>query len=377
MDIPSEVLMTSECVRPRRARGFTLIELLVVIAIIAVLIALLLPAVQAAREAARRAQCTNNLKQLGLAIMNYHDQFGGFPPGAMSTANGQGWGAWSNNGFSWRVLILPQLEQNPLSNSINFSMNGLSVYEGQAIATSWYTTVSGFLCPSDQNNNNGFLPYSAGGGPSSGVTPMFTPPFRPGSQQQAVMIVNYNMSFGDNYACLPLGVPNPWETSPPYIIGQPRIGYNGFWGTTNVINFGVSTDSGAMRGFSDYRTMQVTNIAGVTDGTSNTILLGEVLPDQDVNNEFWTATGAASGVTIPLNWNTARQQCTNGSYFNTTDLGCRGSYAARGFKSRHPGGGNFTFGDGSVRFLKNSINRVTYAALGSRNGGEVISSDSY
>src|SRR5271155_890609 len=109
-------------VRRRLHRGFTLIELLVVIAIIAVLIALLLPAVQSAREAARRAQCTNNLKQIGIAIHSYHDQQGSFPLGGMSVATGwRGW-AWNNNGMTWRVLILPNMEQNPVYNSVNFSL---------------------------------------------------------------------------------------------------------------------------------------------------------------------------------------------------------------------------------------------------------------
>src|SRR5438270_6597203 len=100
---------------PKRVRGgFTLIELLVVIAIIAVLIALLLPAVQSAREAARRAQCINNLKQIGIAVHSYHDQQGAFPLGAASVSSGwRGWG-WDNNGMTWRVLILPNMEQNPI-----------------------------------------------------------------------------------------------------------------------------------------------------------------------------------------------------------------------------------------------------------------------
>src|SRR5262244_2558706 len=95
--------------RPHARSGFTLIELLVVIAIIAVLISLLLPAVQAAREAARRAQCTNNLKQIGLACHNYLDTQGVFPPGAISTSTGE---AWSTSFYSWAVLILPQIEAN-------------------------------------------------------------------------------------------------------------------------------------------------------------------------------------------------------------------------------------------------------------------------
>ena len=111
--------------RPRNPKatsgGFTLIELLVVIAIIGVLVALLLPAVQAAREAARRMRCVNNLKQIGIALHNDHDQVGMFPPGGIT--GGDDW--WAANLVSWRALILPQLDESPLYNAINFSQVGL------------------------------------------------------------------------------------------------------------------------------------------------------------------------------------------------------------------------------------------------------------
>ncbi len=128
---------------PRAIRGFTLIELLVVIAIIAVLIALLLPAVQAAREAARRSQCINNLKQIGLALANYEQAQKVLPPGYISNFDAQG--NDTGPGWGWASMILPQFEQSPLFNSINF---------GQAIEvpsnlSARLTTINSFLCPSD------------------------------------------------------------------------------------------------------------------------------------------------------------------------------------------------------------------------------------
>ncbi|WZP00917.1 DUF1559 domain-containing protein [Isosphaeraceae bacterium EP7] len=347
--------------------GFTLIELLVVISIIAVLIALLLPAVQSAREAARRIQCTNNMKQLGLATHTYISQTDLFPPGATN-----GGFNFTSNGLTWRAMILPQMEANNQYNAINFSiLNNLS---GPAMATVWYTSVAAFLCPSDGQGQSpvGFVPYGGPGGTVTTVTPPY-PPNTPvgGTGTQLVPVSNYLMSFGDNYAIETLvGTTNPWETPNASSAGvNPRIGYNGWWGTSN--------NSGSMRGFSDYSTGGIASLASVTDGTSNTILYGEGLPDEDANNEFWGFTGGGAGVTIPLNWKSnARYDACVGNY-NSVDWTCRYSYAARGFKSRHPGGANFTFADGSVRFLKSSINRASYAAIGSRNGGEIVSSDAF
>jgi prepilin-type processing-associated H-X9-DG protein len=194
-----------------------------------------------------------------------------------------------------------------------------------------------------------------------------------------VPTTNYNMSFGDNYAITPLGcAPVPWEDTLPLAAGViQRRGWNGFWGTMNVINYGGET--GSMRGFADYRTGQSASIASVTDGMSNTILVGEVLPWQDNNNEMYGHTGIGSGTTIPINfftgqYNTGSNPCGG---FGTCNFQCRESYSARGFKSSHPGGANFLLADGHVQFLKASISPFAYNALGSRNGGEVISADQY
>ena len=355
--------MITPCKVSRR-RGFTLIELLVVIAIIAVLIALLLPAVQSAREAARRAQCVNNLKQIGLACHNYLDRTGLFPPGAIG-------GAWNNTGLSWRAMILPDVEQSPAFNNINMSNHfwGTATSSTASNATIFYTVFQSFLCPSD-GKNTGRSPVT---GPTGNYPADNTWIAPPGGGAVQASTPNYFFSFGDNYAVLPLSGANPWENQAAAGSGVVRRGFPGFWGTSNAFN----GESGAIRAFSDYTGGGVCSIASITDGTSNTILAGESLPDSDANAEFWTFTGAASGTTMPLNLNTARTVCLDGATFGSTDWGCRFSYSARGFKSRHPGGANFVLADGHVSFVKNTINPTTYNALGSRAGGEVISSDSY
>jgi len=377
-----------------RRHGFTLIELLVVIAIIAVLIALLLPAVQSAREAARRAQCTNNLKQIGLAVMNYEGAFGAFPTGGIADeTNSTVWGGevGGNNLASWRALVLPMMEGSTIYNAINMNLplNGVVSSSGQWTALT--TVSSAWVCPSDDNymGSGPGIRKSTGawGNFSNGVGPYN--PFTNALDMRQV-VSNYVGSFGDNY-CIGALTPiqNPWETypyPPTPTPGQARIGYPGFWGTRYNDTISAET-GGTLRGMFSYRIKGISavTIASVTDGTSNTILIGETIPAQVADNNFWLNNGGTFGTTVPINWQTLRAPVIDESAvwndpsvpWGIADLQNRFSYASKGAKSKHPGGANFCFADGSVRFLKNSISLVTYCALGSRAGGEVISSDSY
>src|SRR5208337_3425530 len=373
-----------------RPRGFTLIELLVVIAIIAVLISLLLPAVQSAREAARRVQCINNLKQIGLAFANYESANQVFPLGAMTgvtSAANSTWGAQiNNNGVSWVALTLPYLEQNTIFSAINFQVHITDGLAQADFATAWYTRISVLQCPSD-GDQDGFRADGNSGGGGLGQYAATSAPLPPGGGTRMVPVSNYLVSFGDNYCigALTQGVFFPTET--PYTIwppvpGQPRIGWPGYQGTYDDINANLPPAPGAtpgtLRGMFDCTTNQSVRIASITDGTSNTIAAGESLPAQRGDNNVWQFNANSDGTTVPINYPTP-QTCdplsTNG--FGTPNWASRCSYANTGFKSHHPGGGNFLFADGSVHFLKQSIAMTTYCALGSRNGGEVISADAY
>jgi prepilin-type N-terminal cleavage/methylation domain-containing protein/prepilin-type processing-associated H-X9-DG protein len=365
-------------------RGFTLIELLVVIAIIAVLIALLLPAVQSAREAARRAQCTNNLKQIGLAFANYESSNAMYPLGGMTlgggnAANASNWGALaSNNGLSWTALILPYAEQNPIYSSINFSTG--TAQNMAAFATAWYTRVGLFSCPSDADQN-GFRNFGSGNGDGQDIST--NPPAPPGNPTGTPMVPvsDYLGSFGDNY-CIGCNSSMQFPTETPVSVwppvpGQPRVGWPGEQGTMLNINCGVGGASqGTLRGMFDVSDGQTVTLASVTDGTSNTIAAGEGLPAQRADNNVWEWNSGADGTTVPMNFFSGLSCGITGGW-NAFSWAGRCAYTNTGFKSHHPGGCNFLFVDGSVHFLKQTINMFTYCALGSRNGGEVISSDSY
>jgi prepilin-type N-terminal cleavage/methylation domain-containing protein/prepilin-type processing-associated H-X9-DG protein len=339
-----------------RHRGFTLIELLVVIAIIAVLIALLLPAVQSAREAARRAQCTNNLKQVGLAMHNYHDSQGSLPPGVKGCC----WG-------TWLVFILPYIEGNNMFNAFNYAGNdryentGVQTtmfrYGGSVNTTVTYRRVNSYLCPSDPNNLN-----------------------LPGGTGWAVTCHNYVANFGNT------------------ITNQPSL-YA--WNNVKVPFLGAPfTDMGApdadiTTGQQQAPTAATVNFAGIPDGLSNTMLTSEILVGTGSNLHGFSWWGYAPQFTGLYPPNSSQPDvmqfasyCSTGNPQGVTCVGATGTTSANGLysgglgmnnipRSKHPGGVNTGMADGSVRFVKNSVNIYTFQALSSTRGGEVISSDAY
>jgi prepilin-type N-terminal cleavage/methylation domain-containing protein/prepilin-type processing-associated H-X9-DG protein len=336
-----------------RSHGFTLIELLVVIAIIAVLIALLLPAVQSAREAARRIQCVSNLKQLGLAAHNYHSINNTFPPAVFAYGSGE------INLWGQTARLIPHLEQQGLFNSINFSLT----ISDPGSATVVTTHVAAFTCPSDfdrmtdPTNTNDFVGYGR---------------------------INYQANAGNDT------------------------------GTLNA-TLTVETNNGVFVAF------KTIGLAAITDGSSNTALyserlLGDGSPTTvSVPGDWFLITPPSSSradvyaTCLALNPNglfgDANQNSYGGrtwitGYYTATrynhlmppngiscvynDVGATSMPSATNegatastASSRHSGGVNLLLADGSIRFIKNSVNIATWSALGSKNGGEVISADSY
>ena len=288
---------------PRRS-AFTLIELLVVIAIIAILIGLLLPAVQKVREAAARMSCTNNLKQIALATHSYHDANNQFPVSAAP-------GYVDNNSvntpsWSWLVRILPYIEQDNL-----LKATGALAANIDSNPTAVATRIKTFLCPSDTNNDARTDTHVSG--------------FRLGQ-------TNYKGVSG-----------SAWEW------GSYATGAQGY-----SPNAGLDSGNGwiCRANYQRPRTF-----ASITDGTSNTLFVGEDVPDWNWHNAWAHFNGCTATTAIPPN--------------NINTVASRGDWPnVYSFHSRHTGGLNFAFGDGRVAYISNSIALTTYRNLGTMNGGE-------
>jgi prepilin-type N-terminal cleavage/methylation domain-containing protein len=323
------------CVQLQRRGGFTLVELLVVIAIIGVLVGLLLPAVQAAREAARRMQCSNNVKQLGLAFHNYHDTFRNFPLNFAWRARpglGGGGPAISDTGKSWLQMVLPFIEQNNLFNMIDFRVglrvdggipgDPLAIERNRVVAA---TVISTYLCPSDGQHDNGLLNRR-----SDTV-----------STEERWAITNYKACAGSNWA---------WGV---FAWTNDLGGRNG--GNSDGLNMG----NGVLCS-NQQNTNPITRMRDVVDGTSNTFFIGEALPHFSRWNWWYNPNAATATCAIPLN-RSLRIPLNDSDWPNNYN-----------FNSRHTGGGNFGLGDASVRFVSDNIDTAVYRGYATISSGEVV-----
>jgi len=374
-----------ECRRGPR-RGFTLIELLVVIAIIAVLIGLLLPAVQSAREAARRSQCVNNLKQLGLAVHNYHSTYNGIPadgaflgaaygPNPPAASEGWGWAA------SWTVAILPQMEQQQMANAFNFNRDA----PGPTNYTVGFSQIASLLCPSDNVKRRPAAPWA--------------PNSYHGNHGGPGVIANWSGTIVQNFT----DYPQAWWG------GHANLGYFGFEsvsdGTSNTALFSERLlglagdpvvypgDANGKRGIYNAgyngaydlgRNADPVTALQMCKGIAGSVASG--LPGSNPPNNGTYLSGAHWSLAYP--WHTSNSaynhfNTPNGnSCFTTTGDGnpgnpWGGTSSMISPTSNHPGGVNVCFTDGSVKFVRDTIAPQTWWAIGTRNGGEVVSADAY
>jgi len=321
----------------RKSRGFTLIELLVVIAIIAILIALLLPAVQQAREAARRTQCKNNLKQIGLAMHNYHDVHNTFPPGYITNKPCNTAAVWSgcNDGevglYAWGAFILPYIEQNALYTQLN--VGNVSLQQNLAnpvTALSLQQGMPGFQCPSDPG---------------------------PALNDFVSATNNYNFSVTDGTNAIRIArsnymmMANAWDSTTPPVY---PIQYGPAYGV----------------GFANSKI----NFRDITDGTSNTILVGERAYVYKSRNKVGAGNVigfSGSNNTQGSSWGRkGNGMAVLGLTYNGINAVVGGEHDVRGYSSNHVGGAQFLFCDGSVHFLsenidyaKGSVSVANYKAL--------------
>ena len=376
-----------------RRRGFTLIELLVVIAIIAVLIALLLPAVQAAREAARRMQCSNNLKQIGLAMHNYHSTYDVFPMGASKNCNSDpangcpGYADW--RGWSSLATALPFVEQSALYNAINFAF-AEEIHDGNPQpmnSTVLATKVNAFMCPTDPNVGlQNINSYHAGYGTTSDW------PSGPNNGSGSMQNADGNGSTGMFAVWISYGIRDATDgTSSTLLYSEALVGDskgNENNTTTNRSYSGGSPGShyrgnGIVVPAAKYEVDDFTLSATTAQGILNSLAACAAEWNKGTSVLITSHRGYRWGsFSEGCAFNVAQTPNDKSYPFNV----CRGqgnpaqsdngsnSLPATSF---HPGGVNALFADGSVKFIKETINRNTWWALGTRARGEIISADSY
>ncbi|MSR32389.1 MAG: DUF1559 domain-containing protein [Gemmataceae bacterium] len=350
--------MSRACQSSRKA--FTLIELLVVIAIIAILIGMLLPAVQKVREAAARSTCANNLKQLALACHGYHDANQAFP---MVDGFTRGWGMVPR--------LLPYVEQGNLYKQINFNDNVTCAN----MAVVRQANLKVLQCPSDMEAGREFddrtLPV-AGCGSGSGAPDGSAGRFRGYG-------TSYVGSYGDGFNNIPTepyagdgarvrygcgGCASNNAGAPTAACPEPGVGYGG--GPNHRGMFNYLGDTAAIR------------FAEIKDGTSNTILFGHTIIKGTSNSNIWmSSTGSVHGTSLPVNWIVNTCMNSAGLWVDRCNIPGGSSWMGRGFASYHTGGVQVSFADGGVKFIPQTINQVTFNALGSRAGGEVFDANAF